>query len=149
MFNDVHPSLEYHPAYFYCPKNPLCSVCLAHSIQKFLGQVLNPGHSSDNARSLTCWATRELPPWHILRLIIKHGLCPQESGNCSFWFPSHTMHSHASVSLPMLFPLCWNALPQHSCLWTPYSFFKTHHFWELFPDWYPPSWPGLPHPPVA
>ena len=37
------------------------------SMQKFLGQVLNPHHSSDlshtngNARSLTCCTTRELP----------------------------------------------------------------------------------------
>ena len=28
-------------------------------IWKFLGQGSNPCHSSDNARSLTCWATRE------------------------------------------------------------------------------------------
>ena len=36
-------------------------------MQKFLGQGLNPRqnckqtHSSDNTRSFTCWATRELP----------------------------------------------------------------------------------------
>ena len=38
-------------------------VCLfghAYSIQKFPGQGLNPCHSNDNAKSLTCWATREL-----------------------------------------------------------------------------------------
>jgi len=29
------------------------------SIWKFRGQRSNPCHSSDNARSLTCWATRE------------------------------------------------------------------------------------------
>ena len=29
-------------------------------MQKFLGQRFNQSHSSDNARSLTCWALREL-----------------------------------------------------------------------------------------
>ena len=33
----------------------------AHSMWKFLGQGSNSHHSSDNARSLNCWATRELP----------------------------------------------------------------------------------------
>ena len=33
----------------------------AHSIEKCLGQGLNLSHSSDNTRSLTRWATRELP----------------------------------------------------------------------------------------
>ena len=32
----------------------------AHGMQKFLGQGFNPHHSSDNARSLICWAIRDL-----------------------------------------------------------------------------------------
>ena len=32
----------------------------AQDMQKFLGRGLNPGHSSDSARSSTHWATREL-----------------------------------------------------------------------------------------
>ena len=32
----------------------------AHTMQKLPGQELNLCHCSDNARSLTCWATREL-----------------------------------------------------------------------------------------
>ena len=32
----------------------------AHNMQKFWGQESNLSHSSDNARSLTHWATREL-----------------------------------------------------------------------------------------
>ena len=32
----------------------------AQGMWKFLGQGLNLSHSSDNARSLTCWASREL-----------------------------------------------------------------------------------------
>ena len=32
-----------------------------HGMQKFLGQGLNLGHSCNNARSLACCATRELP----------------------------------------------------------------------------------------
>jgi len=34
-----------------------------HSIQKFPSQGWNPRHSSNNARSLPCWATRELLPY--------------------------------------------------------------------------------------
>ena len=41
----------YSPPFFYG-----CT----HSMQKFLGQGSNLHHSSDNARSLTHWATREL-----------------------------------------------------------------------------------------
>ena len=33
----------------------------AHGMKKFLSQTSNPYHNNDNARSLTCWATRELP----------------------------------------------------------------------------------------
>ena len=32
-------------------------------MQKFLGWISNPSHNSDNAGSLTCWATREL--WKV------------------------------------------------------------------------------------
>ena len=51
----------------------------AHNMQKFPGQGLNLHHSSDNTRSLTCWATREFQSgtsegstlhhlWHSLAL---------------------------------------------------------------------------------
>ena len=46
-----------------------------HSMQKSQGQVLNPchnndpSHSSDKARSLTHWATRELLHWLYLSLL--------------------------------------------------------------------------------
>ena len=36
---------------------------LAHGMQKLPGQGWNPCHSSDHIRSLTRWATRELPTW--------------------------------------------------------------------------------------
>ena len=49
----------------------------AHGIQKFLGQESNLHHSSDlrhksdNSRSLTCWATRELP---VLQFLLDQSL---------------------------------------------------------------------------
>ena len=42
----------------------------AHSMQNFLGQGSNSYHSGDNTRSLTCWATRELP-FFICRMKIR------------------------------------------------------------------------------
>ena len=55
--------------------------CCAQGLWKFLGQGLtlhhssDQRHSSDNTRSLTCWATRELPG-EILKRTSSTGRCP-------------------------------------------------------------------------
>ena len=53
FFPSIFPML--HLFYFY-----LFIFGRTHGVLKFLGQGLIPCHSSDNARSLTCWTTREL-----------------------------------------------------------------------------------------
>ena len=48
-----------------------------HGMQKFLGQRLILHHNSDNAESLTYWAT-----WELLSLLLKKG---QEGGKSQDW----------------------------------------------------------------
>ena len=51
---------------FSSPSSSLSLYGHTHGTQKFLGHGLNPCHRSDNARSLTHWATREHPPCLLL-----------------------------------------------------------------------------------
>ena len=118
------------------------------STWKFPGQGLNPCHSSDSTRTLTHWATRELPTWtlgpspHLPEMSIQSFkiISPLDSNGWYHYFPKSV-----SLFLPIItghhfqlfYVLCSRSLPHPSF----------SHLSLVPPSFHPPAQPSQSLPP--